>query len=186
MAEIKSTMEMVLARAEKMCAAVDNPEDNSLMQKGMKDGATFVNGDPVDFQAEISQMNTSDQKKYSQGLLKTFLRNIALPRDETPSWEGALGGLSALAKAWPDPDLTDQLNNLFAEIRNILDFENFRESDLLFIEEEQPENISNIIQELCKSELPNNYGLDSIKQIQVLSPMYRGDAGVDNLNLRGL
>ncbi len=57
-----------------------------------------------------------------------------------------------------------------------------RNSDFFLIEEESPERIPEHIRQLCKSRLPAYYRVDPVKDIQVLCPMQRGDAGAVNLN----
>ncbi len=54
--------------------------------------------------------------------------------------------------------------------------------DFFFIEEEEPERVASLIQELCAERLPRRYNLDPIEDIQVLAPMYRGETGASNLN----
>ena len=54
--------------------------------------------------------------------------------------------------------------------------------DFFFIEEEEPERVAALIQELCAERLPRRYNLDPIEDIQVLTPMYRGETGASNLN----
>lgn len=61
-------------------------------------------------------------------------------------------------------------------------FLNEREKDFYFIRENNPNNIVNIISSLCKDRLPNYYGLDPLKDIQVLTPMKKGDVGINALN----
>ena len=56
-------------------------------------------------------------------------------------------------------------------------------SDFYFIEENRPESVLEIIRELCVQRLPDAFNLDPVDDIQVLSPMYRGLLGVDNLNI---
>ncbi|MFA7418557.1 MAG: ATP-dependent RecD-like DNA helicase [Melioribacteraceae bacterium] len=55
-------------------------------------------------------------------------------------------------------------------------------SDFFFIQESTDSSIANLITELCQTRLPQKYGFDPMKDIQVLTPMYKGDAGADNLN----
>jgi exodeoxyribonuclease V alpha subunit len=54
--------------------------------------------------------------------------------------------------------------------------------DFFFIEKQQPEEVASTIIELCARRLPARFDLDRIDDIQVLSPMYKGDAGATNLN----
>jgi len=55
-------------------------------------------------------------------------------------------------------------------------------SDFFFIEQEEPKEAAEIITQLVSQRLPRFYGLDPFSGMQVLSPMYRGEAGADNLN----
>ncbi len=56
-----------------------------------------------------------------------------------------------------------------------------REGDFFFLEAEEPEEAAQATLELVTQRLPARYGFDPL-EIQVLSPMYRGAAGVDALN----
>jgi len=60
---------------------------------------------------------------------------------------------------------------------------NDQDGDFFFIEREDPEAIVSLIPQLVKTRLPKKYGLDSIQDIQVLSPMNRGIIGTRNLNI---
>jgi exodeoxyribonuclease V alpha subunit len=57
-----------------------------------------------------------------------------------------------------------------------------RDSNFFFIEEEEPGQVAETVCGLCKERLPETYGLDVIDDIQVLTPMYRGETGVRQLN----
>ncbi|HPI93082.1 MAG TPA: ATP-dependent RecD-like DNA helicase [Deltaproteobacteria bacterium] len=54
--------------------------------------------------------------------------------------------------------------------------------DYRFIPEEDPDRILSEIVRLASAELPDRYGLDPIRDVQVLSPMHKGVLGVENLN----
>jgi len=56
------------------------------------------------------------------------------------------------------------------------------ESDFLFLETEEPQQAAQLVEELVCEVLPERYGYHPLDDIQVLSPMYRGEAGVDALN----
>jgi exodeoxyribonuclease V alpha subunit len=56
------------------------------------------------------------------------------------------------------------------------------ESDFYFIQQEDPEEVVRVILKLCQERIPRRFHLDPIADIQVLSPMHRGQAGVANLN----
>jgi len=57
------------------------------------------------------------------------------------------------------------------------------EGDFYLIEKESPGQVAGEIVDLCSRRLPERFGLDKVSDIQVLSPMYKGDAGATNLNL---
>ena len=54
--------------------------------------------------------------------------------------------------------------------------------DFFFIEEDDPARAAVVIRDLVSVRLPRRYGLDPL-EIQVLSPMHRGDLGAGNINL---
>jgi exodeoxyribonuclease V alpha subunit len=55
-------------------------------------------------------------------------------------------------------------------------------SDFFFLREEDPVAVQRLITDLVARRLPAHYGLNATRDIQVLSPMYRGPAGVVALN----
>ncbi len=59
-----------------------------------------------------------------------------------------------------------------------------KDSDFYFIGQEDEEKVFNLIVNLCSFRIPQKLNLHPLSpQIQVISPMYRGIVGVDNLNL---
>jgi len=56
------------------------------------------------------------------------------------------------------------------------------EGDFYFIRQEDPQDVVRLILKLCQERIPIRFHLDPIADIQVLSPMHRGPAGVTNLN----
>lgn len=56
--------------------------------------------------------------------------------------------------------------------------------DFYFIEQDDPDQALRIIMELVCNRIPKRFKLDSINEIQVLSPMHKGIVGTGNLNLR--
>ncbi len=59
---------------------------------------------------------------------------------------------------------------------------NSKESDFIFIEEKNPLNIIEKIKQLTCEILPQRYKFTLEEDIQILSPMYRGEIGVNELN----
>jgi exodeoxyribonuclease V alpha subunit len=56
------------------------------------------------------------------------------------------------------------------------------EGDFYLIKEADPAEVANKIVDLCARRLPEKFGFDRVGDIQVLCPMYKGDAGANNLN----
>lgn len=54
--------------------------------------------------------------------------------------------------------------------------------DFFFIRCKEPKAIVNTIIQLCKERLPKYYGVDPINDIQVLTPMKKGEIGINSLN----
>lgn len=99
MAEIKSTMEMVLERAAKMAAeAAPVVENEDLIRTGMRLAAGFLNDKTTDLAGTLSDQPGPDQMEIRMGMAQTLLRNIVLPRDEQLQESGkkALKGILAL------------------------------------------------------------------------------------------
>lgn len=58
----------------------------------------------------------------------------------------------------------------------------FNTRDFFFVERKEPAAALDTIVELVTRRIPGRFGLDPKREIQVLAPMHRGDAGVANLN----
>ncbi len=59
-----------------------------------------------------------------------------------------------------------------------------KSSDFFFFEVSNPEAVADHIVEIVKTKVPSRWGVDPVQDIQVIAPMYRGAAGVNNLNER--
>lgn len=57
-----------------------------------------------------------------------------------------------------------------------------RDSDFHFIERDEPEKIAATLVKLVKERIPQRFGFDPIRDVQVLCPMNRGTLGVRELN----
>jgi exodeoxyribonuclease V alpha subunit len=55
-------------------------------------------------------------------------------------------------------------------------------SDFYFIEQNDPDKALEIIKELVTIRIPQKFGFDPVKDIQVLTPMHRGSVGTTRLN----
>ncbi len=56
------------------------------------------------------------------------------------------------------------------------------ERDFFFLKEEDPEQAAAKIIQLCTTRLPRKYHIDPVRDIQVLTPMYKSAVGADQLN----
>ena len=62
------------------------------------------------------------------------------------------------------------------------DFNGRDGGDFYFIEQEDPKKVAALLVALCRERIPARFGLDPFEDIQVLSPMNRGEAGTVALN----
>ena len=86
MAEIKSTMELVLERAARMgTASADEMQHEELQRRGMQLGAEFLDTatqKAAHLQDQLKSAPEEQRKALRIGMLNTMLRNLFLPRDE--------------------------------------------------------------------------------------------------------
>lgn len=59
---------------------------------------------------------------------------------------------------------------------------NSKDSDLFFIERATPEEVHSLVIELITTRLPGSYGYNKLEDIQLLTPMNRGNLGIQNFN----
>jgi len=59
-----------------------------------------------------------------------------------------------------------------------------RFDDFYFFSKEDPQEAADLIVDIVQQRIPRKFGLDSVNDVQVLAPMYRGACGVANLNAR--
>lgn len=119
MAEIKSTLDMVLERAAKMGggAPADLTEEENI-KEGMRLGASYLRGDASSLSEVIASCADGQKKKALQtGAVRTLLRNIFLPRDETQQQgaDKAMQGLVEVGQA------DGELLRACGEIKKLLD-----------------------------------------------------------------
>ncbi|MDR3089209.1 MAG: hypothetical protein LBU39_05265 [Desulfobulbaceae bacterium] len=85
MAEIKSTLDMVLARAARIAAESDAESDSGedTTREGMRLAAAYLNQPDGELTAHLAGQTSAKQAALRRGMAQTLLRNIVLPRDET-------------------------------------------------------------------------------------------------------
>jgi exodeoxyribonuclease V alpha subunit len=57
-----------------------------------------------------------------------------------------------------------------------------QKSDFYFIYRENPEEIANLILQLCSERIPKSFAFDPVHDIQIITPMNKGILGASNLN----
>lgn len=100
MAEIKSTMDMVLERAARMAAAAPAETGNEdLIKKGMRLAADYINRKDIDLAKELAGQPVGEQADVRHGMAQTLLRNVVLPRSPElqESGELAVKGIMVLS-----------------------------------------------------------------------------------------
>lgn len=116
MAEIKSTLEMVMERAARMSERSEGPaRDDNLERQGMKMAADFLDEKQSKLDEVLKQQSPDSQVAVRKGMISTLLRNITLPRDETlvTRTERSTQGLLELGNS-------GELARLIQEIQQIL------------------------------------------------------------------
>jgi len=118
MAEIRSTMDMVMERAAKLAAEADEvSSDETLGNEGMKLAAAFLNQEESSLLELLQSRATEEQMAVRAGMAKTLLRNIVLPRDEAIS-EQSLLSLSALQELSGN---SADIGSICSELKQILE-----------------------------------------------------------------
>ena len=83
MAEIRSTMDMVMERAAKIAAeAQESGNEETATQQGMRLAAGYLNTGEGNLQTILLEQKKEEQPAILKGMVDTLLRNIVLPRDE--------------------------------------------------------------------------------------------------------
>ena len=63
-----------------------------------------------------------------------------------------------------------------------IDMRGGKDADFFFAPKESNQDVVNTIVQYCKTNLPRYYHVDPLQDIQVLTPMQRGECGAINLN----
>jgi len=117
MAEIKSTMDLVMERAARMGrASSEEMQQEEAGKQGMRLAAEFLDGSNVDLMTGLTELPTEQQMAARRGMVEVLLRNIFLPRDDTARERTAKAseGIVALGGGAGD------LSSICAEMQHIL------------------------------------------------------------------
>ena len=112
MAEIKSTMDLVMERAARMGkASHDDLEQDDTRKQGMKLAAEFLDSKVDNLMTALSELPDEKQMAARQGMVQVLLRNIFLPRDEVAKerTEKAAQGLVELGGGAGDLSLVGRI-----------------------------------------------------------------------------
>ncbi|MGL1930539.1 MAG: hypothetical protein OCC45_02135 [Desulfotalea sp.] len=117
MAEIKSTMEMVLERAAQMEKNASSTVVADYSRDGMRLGAAYMNKTDVDIVSLLQNEPSDNQPSIKSGIIQVLLRNIILPRDDDMQATGkkAIGGLISISAG------QEQVEAICAELTQILE-----------------------------------------------------------------
>ena len=115
MAEIKSTMELVMERAARFEAKAGNFNNDELIKDGMRLSASYMRGEEVDFNAIVVK-DKEEKANIAKGAITAFLRNIILPREEEDSVVAnrAMRGIMEIGQ-------TEELIATFGEMKNLME-----------------------------------------------------------------
>jgi hypothetical protein len=118
MAEIRSTLEMVLERAARLEAQASGEMLLEEKEKqGMRLAAAYLRGEKVDLAADLAKCGPQDLASVKKGMVAALLRNIVLPRKagETADMDKAMQALREIGRDKRD------LAQVFTEMKSILD-----------------------------------------------------------------
>ncbi|OQX17764.1 MAG: hypothetical protein BWK76_09605 [Desulfobulbaceae bacterium A2] len=99
MAEIRSTMDLVMERAARIgSASSDELQNEERRRLGMQRAAAYLDGKLEDLGAELAGVDQAQQPAVRRGMIEALLRNIMLAREEGQQHkaEQALQALSQL------------------------------------------------------------------------------------------
>ncbi|HHI97610.1 MAG TPA: hypothetical protein ENJ96_07130 [Thermodesulfatator atlanticus] len=115
--EIKSTLEIVLEKVEKLGkASKEELRREELIKEGRRLAAKFLNEKDFSLLKALAAVKPEDKPLILRGVVDTLVRNIVFPRDEhaIAEIERALLGLEQVFAAFP------QVKQLTAEIKKLL------------------------------------------------------------------
>ncbi|MFA6500075.1 MAG: DUF6657 family protein [Desulfurivibrionaceae bacterium] len=119
MAEIKSTMDMVLERAARMTAGAEAGDylGEEQLKEGMRLGAAYMRGEGVGLGERLTALPEAEKGPMRKGAVQSLLRNIFLAREPEKQElaEKAMHGLLEVGQG------DGELLKILAEMKKILD-----------------------------------------------------------------
>jgi len=160
MAEIKSTMDLVMERMARMTAnAKPEASDEDTMKAGMRLAAEFLNGQLPDLAEKLAENSPDKQQAMYRGALQTLLRNVVLPRDETlrERSEMALNGVMHIAGNFG----VAAISQVCSELQQILQQYN-----------QHKEQVVKQLEDALKAQLEQQYGGRGIDRGKIRASMH--------------
>ena len=97
---------------------------------------------------------------------------------------GGIASVTRLSQIFRQDDSSHIVSNAHHINRGRQPYTANKSSDFFFFNISEPEAAAEMIVDIVKTRVPQRWGLDPVRDIQVISPMYRGHIGVNNLNSR--
>ena len=117
MAEIRSTMDMVLERAAKMSESAQAGSDDEGKREGMRLGAGYLRGEEINLSQTLDKYEGAEKAAMLRGIIQALLRNIVLPREKEnqAGCEKAMQGLIEVGRG------NSELIGIISEMKSFLD-----------------------------------------------------------------
>ena len=160
MAEIKSTMDLVMERMAKMTAnAKPATSEEDIVREGMRLAADFLNSQSGQLLDKLADTPPQKQQPLFKGAVQTLLRNIVLPRDEMlkERSELALTGIMDIAGSLG----VTAISQVCSEFQQILQQYN-----------QHKEQVTKQLEDALKNQLAQQYGSRGVDPGQIRASMH--------------
>lgn len=160
MAEIKSTMDLVMERMAKMTAnAQPATNDEEIVKEGMRLAADFLGSQSGQILDKLTDAPPQKQQPLFKGAVQTLLRNIVLPRDAIlkERSELALTGIMDIAGSLG----VSAISQVCSELQQILQQYN-----------QHKEQVTKQLEDALKNQLAQQYGSRGVDPGQIRASMH--------------
>jgi len=160
MAEIKSTMDLVMERMAKMTAnSKPTASDEDTTKAGMRLAAEFLNNSLKDLASALAENPPEKQQTMYKGAVQTLLRNVVLPRDEILQERSALAlrGIMSIAGNFG----VSSISQVCSELEQILQQYN-----------QHKDQVTRQLEDSLKAQLEQQYGGRGVDSSQIRASMH--------------
>ncbi len=98
--------------------------------------------------------------------------------------DSGIAHVTRLDQIFRQDDASHIVSNAHRINRGLHPITDNQSSDFFFFNVGEPEAVAEMMVDIVKRRVPERWDLDPVREIQVIAPMYRGAAGVNNLNSR--